>query len=96
MWVAWPCGLLQSALVMAGLASTPAGGAAVMAAFALSSGMGLQLATTLWRWCQARSGGRAMELQRGVVRLAGGMLAPGSAGALGYRAWSQIRAYCLG
>lgn len=96
MWVAWPCGLLQSALVVAGLASTPAGGAAVMAAFALSSSMGLQVAPTLWRWWQARSGGRAMELQRWVVRLSGGMLALGSAWALGHGAWSQIRAYCLG
>lgn len=96
MWVAWPCGLLQSALVVAGLASTPAGGAAVMAAFALSSSMGLQVAPTLWRWWQARSAGRATELQRGVVRLSGGMLALGSAWALGHGAWSQIRAYCLG
>ena len=30
-WAAWPCGLLQSALLLAALASGPAQGAAVMA-----------------------------------------------------------------
>ena len=41
LWVAWPCGLLQSALLVAALASGPAAGAAVMTAFALGSGAGL-------------------------------------------------------
>jgi sulfite exporter TauE/SafE len=36
-WAAWPCGLLQSALVLAALANGPAGGALVMTGFAPSS-----------------------------------------------------------
>lgn len=40
-WVAWPCGLLQSALLVAALATGPVTGALVMAAFALGSSPGL-------------------------------------------------------
>lgn len=41
LWAAWPCGLLHSALLLAALANGPAGGAAVMAAFAAASSVGL-------------------------------------------------------
>lgn len=41
LWAAWPCGLLHSALLLAALANGPAGGAAVMAAFAAASSLGL-------------------------------------------------------
>ena len=37
LWVAWPCGLLQSALVVAALSNTAWSGAAAMAAFAAAS-----------------------------------------------------------
>lgn len=40
-WLAWPCGLLQSALMTAALANGPWQGAGVMAAFALGSSPGL-------------------------------------------------------
>jgi len=40
-WVAWPCGLLQSGLVVAALSSSPAGGALAMGGFALASMPGL-------------------------------------------------------
>ena len=36
LWFAWPCGLLQSALLVAALTNGAAGGAAAMAAFALA------------------------------------------------------------
>jgi sulfite exporter TauE/SafE len=97
-WVAWPCGLLQSALVVAGLANTPVAGAAVMAAFALASSLGLQLAPALLSWWSSRGAGRshAQKLNRLVVRLAGAFLALGSLWALGHDLWGQVWAYCFG
>lgn len=87
-WVAWPCGLLQSALLTAGLASGPAAGALVMASFAISSGAGLVL-------------GPGLLLQalgtRGVawaVRLSGLALIAASGWALGHGAWLQVAALC--
>lgn len=92
-WVAWPCGLLQSALVSASLANTPAGGAVVMTAFALASAAGL-----VWGpWALSRvSPGMAGRVTGWAVRGAGAMLAAGSAWALGHDAWHQVVAYCLG
>lgn len=88
-WIAWPCGLLQSALVVAALANTPQGGAAVMAAFALASAGGLQLAP----WILARLGGRPAAVSM-AVRLAGIALTLGSGWALGHDLWGRIAAYC--
>lgn len=90
-WVALPCGLLQSALLVAALASTPASGAAVMAAFALASSLGLVVVTAAWRRSVATPGAL-----RWAVRLAGAMLAASSAWALGHGLWQQVLAYCFG
>ena len=49
LWVAVPCGLLQSALLVAALASTPLSGAVVMAAFALASSLGLVVVAAAWQ-----------------------------------------------
>lgn len=61
-WVAWPCGLLQSALLVAALADGPAAGALTMTCFAMASSLGLQagpqLAQIALRW-RARSSGQA-------------------------------------
>ncbi|MDE2080321.1 MAG: sulfite exporter TauE/SafE family protein [Burkholderiales bacterium] len=91
LWVAWPCGLLQSALVLAMLADTAAGGAAVMAAFAAASGTGLVVAPWLWRRLRA-AGGAAVGLW--VTRAAGALLVAASAWALVRGAWPQVAAYC--
>lgn len=98
LWAAWPCGLLQSALVVAGLANTPLMGAVVMSAFAASSALGLQAAPAVWRWWVARGGGQAMaaRIHRLAVRLAGVLLALGSAWALGQHVGGQVWAYCFG
>ena len=90
-WVALPCGLLQSALLVAALANTPIGGAAVMATFALASSLGLVLSAAAWR--QALASPRAL---RWAVRLAGVMLASASAWALGHGLWQKVLAYCFG
>ena len=52
-WVAWPCGLLQSALRVAALANTPASGALVMAGFAGASAAGLLLGRRCGGGCRA-------------------------------------------
>jgi uncharacterized protein len=88
-WVAWPCGLLQSALVVAALANTAQGGAAAMAAFAIASATGLQLAP----WMMARLGG-ASGSAAFAVRIAGAALAAGSAWAMGHDLWGKVVAYC--
>ncbi len=91
-WVLLPCGLLQSALVIAGLASGPAAGAAVMATFALASAPGL-VALPLWLQRNAKGGRGATAWS---LRAAGALLAAGSLFALGHGLWQRIAAYCFG
>lgn len=87
-WVAWPCGLLQSALLVAALADGPSQGALVMIVFAAASGAGLALGPALWwRLGRASSGTWA-------VRLAGLMLAAAAAFSLGHGLWMRFAAWC--
>ncbi|MCV2354139.1 sulfite exporter TauE/SafE family protein [Paucibacter sp. B2R-40] len=92
-WAAWPCGLLQSALLVAALASGPAQGAAVMALFAMASGLGLALGPLLWVKLQGQ-GGAAVAGMRWSVRLSGLGLAAASGWALGHGVWAQVLAFC--
>ncbi len=92
LWLGWPCGLLQSALVMAALANSVLGGAAVMAAFATTSATGLVLGPAL---LLRLSRGRAPVWQGHAIRLAGAMLAAASAWALGHDTLRRVAAYCL-
>lgn len=92
LWVAWPCGLLQSALLVAALANGAVGGAAVMAAFGVASAAGLAAGPWLW-W---RLGGAAAG-QTTVIwatRASGALLVAASGWALGHGLWHQIAAYC--
>jgi len=94
LWVAWPCGLLQSALVVAALANTAWGGAAVMAGFAVASAAGLGLAP--WAFARMVGGGaQALQINGWAVRLAGAVLAAASAWALGHDLFRRVVAYCL-
>jgi len=79
-WVVVPCGLLQSALLVSALASSPASGAAVMATFALASTAGLLLAQRLWSGL--RRSGAGERLAGWPVRAAGALLAGASLFAL--------------
>jgi len=79
-WVAIPCGLLQSALLVSALASSPLAGAGVMAAFAATSATGLWLAPQLW--LRLRRGGNGERLATWSVRLSGVLLAGSAAFAL--------------
>jgi uncharacterized protein len=91
-WVAWPCGLLQSALVVAALANTPQGGALVMAVFAVTSAAGLQL--TPWLAARLAAQGRGDKVAVAAVRLAGAALVVGSGWAFGHDVWGKVVAYC--
>lgn len=79
-WALVPCGLLQSALLVAALASGPVPGAAVMAAFALASTLGLWLAQGLWLRLHGAGDGRRFAALS--VRAAGAVLVASSAFAL--------------
>jgi sulfite exporter TauE/SafE len=92
LWVAWPCGLLQSAVVVAALANTPAGGAAVMAGFAAVSASGLALGP--WLWTRFGGGALAGQAVAWATRGAGALLAGASGWALGHGLWQQWLAYC--
>lgn len=93
-WVAWPCGLLQSAVLVAALANGPVAGAGVMASFALASGVGLSAAPWLWHKLGGGRGGTGVLAGSVGVRLAGVLLAGASAAAMGHGLWSQVVAYC--
>jgi sulfite exporter TauE/SafE len=93
-WVAWPCGLLQSALVVAALANTPQAGAAAMGAFAMASAVGLQAAPWLAGWLSRWSGRQGADGLTLAVRAAGLALAAGSGWALGHDLWGKVVAYC--
>lgn len=93
-WAAMPCGLLQSALIVAALASGPVQGAGVMAGFALASGVSLWLGPSLW----VRLGrlGGPMAATTLPMRLAGGLLAAGSVFAIVHGLMPIIdRVFCL-
>jgi hypothetical protein len=90
-WFVLPCGLLQSALVMAALADGPVGGAAAMAAFALTSSSGLALLPlVLRRWFR----GEAAGSPRWAIRLAGLGLVATSGWALGHGLWQRVAELC--
>ncbi len=91
-WIALPCGLLHAALLTAALGSTALDGAAVMAFFAIGSGISLWLGPSLWLRLTRRVPA-AVSPQRGwrrlytfgpvqATRLAGLLLAAGSAWAV--------------
>ena len=92
LWAAWPCGLLQSALLVASLTQGAGSGAAAMVAFGLTSSGGLWLAPWLWQRLGREDAARA---ERWAVRAAGGMLAGAALWALGHGMWARVLAYCM-
>ncbi|MFM2066169.1 MAG: hypothetical protein RLZZ584_1078 [Pseudomonadota bacterium] len=99
MWVALPCGVLQAALVVAALASTPGEGAAAMALFALASTPGLLAGQWLWHKIRpyrpqqqpAATGGADMA-PTWPLRLAGAGIAVLSGSTVAMAAWAPLQA----
>jgi sulfite exporter TauE/SafE len=89
LWFAWPCGLLQSALLVAALATSPAGGALVMASFAATSAAGLLAAPWMLRWLGRQGPGATL-----ATRAAGLMLCAAALWALA-RGAAPGGAFCL-
>lgn len=101
-WVALPCGMLQSALLLAALGNGPAEGAAVMAAFWLGAGPVLWLAPSLWLRLAGgttghdRAAASAASLARGwPVRLAGATVVASSGWVLAGGLISRAAAWCF-
>lgn len=92
LWVGWPCGLLQGALLVASMAGSAGAGALAMTGFALASAPGLLLAP--WLWGRLSAGGDAQARERWAVRAAGGMLAAASGWVLTHGLWQRVAAYC--
>ncbi|MEO5735440.1 MAG: sulfite exporter TauE/SafE family protein [Rubrivivax sp.] len=92
-WMLWPCGLLQSALLVAALAADATMGATVMAVFAATSAPGLLLGPWLGRRLFNR-GRHPAARERLATRAAGALLVLASGWALGHGLWSQVAAYC--
>lgn len=84
-----PCGLLYSALMVAALGGGMAAGAAIMALFALGSGLGLMLGP--WLWAAAGAAGSSSR----AVRLAGAALLAVSLWALWMALMEQRAPWCL-
>lgn len=92
-WIAWPCALSQSALLVAALGDTPAVGAGAMAAFALASAPGLWIGPLVL--ARVFRGGSAAQAVW-PLRAAGALLAAGSAWALGHGLAARALAWCFG
>ncbi len=92
-WVLMPCGLLQSALLMAALTESAQSGALAMAGFASASSAGLLLAPWLWQRLGQQGG---LPWDRWLTRAAGLMLVGASSWALGHGLWHRVAAYCFG
>jgi len=90
LWLLWPCGLLQSALLVAALAGTPAQGATAMAGFAITSSLGLWLPAWLWQRLPAGWATAAW-----AWRGAGVALVAGAVWALGHGIWRSLPWLCV-
>jgi sulfite exporter TauE/SafE len=94
-WVAWPCGLLQSALLVASLANRPGSGALAMGAFAVASSTGLVAGRAAWQRATSDAATSALASSRWLVRFGGLVLASASAWALGHDLWMRFYAWCV-
>ena len=89
LWALMPCGLLQSALLVAALASGPVSGAAVMATFALASAAGPWLAPAVLVRLRGNAASPAW-----ATRMAGACLILASGWSLAHGVWQQVVDLC--
>lgn len=110
LWALLPCGLLYSALLVAALAQGAAGGALVMASFALGTVAWLTAGPALWRWMKTRADAAARAGQPATagtavlarltsggwgIRLAGLVLAALSGWAIYMDVVHRVQVFCL-
>lgn len=96
-WAALPCGLLQSAWLVAALAPSAWGGASSMAAFSLASAPGVLMGPALLAACRGRAANTEADWRSRLTRLtrlSGLMLCSASAWALGHGLWTHVRDFC--
>jgi len=93
-WVAWPCGVLQGALLLAALGGDAAGGAAVMAVFALASAPALLAAPALWAAWRRLAGRSRTDVQALGYRIAGAALTVTASIALAHTLRERLLALC--
>ncbi len=91
LWVAWPCGLLQAALLVAALAGTAVEGALVMLVFALTSAVGLSWGVVVLRWLGSAT--TKQRTQAALLRLSGLMLVANTGWALAHSV-QQATGFC--
>jgi sulfite exporter TauE/SafE len=91
LWLAMPCGLLYSALMLASLGNGPWQGAVVMAAFAAGTSMSLVAAPWLWQRLRWRLDATR---QAWGTRIAGALLAAVALQAVWMDAWRQVALWC--
>ncbi len=91
LWALLPCGLLYSALLVAGLSAKPVDGALVMALFALGTSLSMLAGPWLWLRLRDREG-----LGSWGVRLAGVTLAASAAWALWMGLVHDTAPWCIG
>ncbi|MDH6594379.1 sulfite exporter TauE/SafE [Variovorax sp. TBS-050B] len=91
LWIAMPCGLLHSALLLASLGNGPWQGGFAMVLFAAGSGLSLVLGP--WLWQRLRWGGSG-AVQAWGARLAGLLLAAVALQALWADLGPRIDAWC--
>jgi sulfite exporter TauE/SafE len=97
-WIAWPCGAVQAALVLSSMAEGAAGGAVVMASFAVASMPALAAAPWLWRRWRTFAGRQVPEAATTAwgYRIAGLALTLGSAWAVAIGTSTRFAAFCGG
>lgn len=93
LWALLPCGLLYSALLVAALAGSAAGGAMVMALFALGTSLTMVLGP--WLWLRLRGSPVTPGGGQWGVRLAGAALATSSAWALWMALAHNAAPWCI-
>lgn len=93
LWVLWPCGVLQSALLVAALGSGAVDGAIAMGVFAAVSAPGLLIGPWVVKHLLAPRG-HAAAYERLATRGAGALLVGASGWALGHGLWMKVALLC--
>jgi len=96
LWLFMPCGVLWAGFMLAYVSGSPFQGALIMAVFALTSGAGLQLVSSLRESLAGRVGDTLMLRASGALILLGLLLmASRQAGIILTPVWLQGLGFCL-